>query len=78
MALTDRAHHCMLRMLATNEITNEHRSWVQKFNLARKQVHPFFAYIGELYVGFKGDQWEKEGDSMHYLWAKPQHSSRYL
>lgn len=69
--LANRACYCTLLMLATNEVTNEHRFWVRQFNAARKRVFPF-----ELYIGCKGNQWEKEGDSMHYLWAKPEHSSR--
>ena len=65
--LTDRAHHCRLLTLATNEVTNEHRSWVQKFNTARKQGLPFFAYLGELYIGFKGDHLHRGLHQMHFL-----------
>lgn len=63
-------------MLATNDVTDEHRIWVQVFNAVRKRVYPSFE--PNLYIGCKGNQWEKEGDSMHYLWAKPEHSSRNL
>ena len=71
--LANRAYYCTLLMLATNSVTDEHRFWVQIFNAVRKQV-----YDRELYIGCKGNQWEKEGDSMHYLWAKAEHSSRNL
>jgi hypothetical protein len=63
-------------MLATNPVTDEHLLWVQIFNKVRKRVYPFFDL--ELSIGCKGNQWEKEGDSMHYLWANPEHSSRNL
>ena len=72
--LANRARYCMLLMLATNGVTDEHRFWVQVFNAVRKQVYPFF----ELYIGCKSNQWDKEYDSMHYLWANPAHSSRNL
>jgi hypothetical protein len=74
--LANRAYYCTLLMLATNFVTDEHRFWVKIFNAVRKQQYPFFDR--ELYIGCKGNQWEKEGDSMHYLWANPKHSSRNL
>ena len=70
--LAHRARYCTLLMLATNGVTNEHRHWVQVFNEARRQVYPFF----KLSIGCKGDQWDKEYNSMHYLWGNPEHSSR--
>ena len=75
-SLASRAYNSTLLMLATNAITYEHHLWVQVFNAVRKRVYPFFEY--ELHIGCKGNQWEKEGDSMHFLWAKPEHSSRDL
>ena len=74
--LSSRAYYSTLLMLATNGVTDEHRFWVREFNAVRRQKHPFFGH--ELYIGGKGNQWEKEGESMHYLWAKPEHSSRNL
>ena len=73
--LVSRVNCTLLVMLSTTPVKNKHRSLVKKFNALRKQIVPF--YPG-LYIGCKNHQWEKEGDSMHYLWAKSEHSSRDL
>ena len=74
--LANKAYNCTLLILETDDVTDEHRFWVQVFNAVRKRVHPSFDY--ELHIEYKGDQWEKDSDSMRYLRANPELNSRNL